>query len=149
MSYWKVKSQCHKYNFFSSFLFVCNVCFLFTPLSQFQRRAKFSSFVGGPSGSTALKPGRVANKQRCPSGFPLIAEGFNVQECSCRRSIQPQWHSGIHASQPGGHVSPWLLTGQDPLCPSGFLCFDLCGFYSHSLCFSQCLCVPCSDVVWT
>lgn len=135
MSHLKTKRPCHKYPVHllcSRFAFVCNVCFLFAPLSRFQSWAKFSSLVGGPSGSAALEPGRVANKQRCPSGFPLIAGGFNGQECSCRRSIRPQWHSGIHASQPGRHGSPRSLAGQKPLCLSGFLCFNLCGFYSLS-----------------
>lgn len=152
MSHLKLKISCQKYHILflcSRVLFVCHVCFLFAPLSQFQHWAKFSSFVGGPSGSSAPEPDGVANKQRCPSGFPLIAGGFNGQECSCRRSIQPQWHSGISASQPGGHGSPRSFAGQEPLCPSGFLYIDLCGFYSLLFCFSQCLPVPCGDVVWT
>lgn len=34
----------------------------------------------------AQKHGGVANKHCDPSGFPIIAVGFNRRECSCKRA---------------------------------------------------------------
>lgn len=80
----------------------------------------------------AQKHGAVANKCRDPSGFPIIAGGFNRPECSCDTRLcflKPEWLSRSGASLQG---AVWTQSQSDASASARNLSVTLSLFLSLS-----------------
>lgn len=83
--------------------------------------------------TVAQKHGVVANKRRDPSGFPIIAGGFNRPECSCDTRLcflKTEWLSRSCASLQG---AAWTLSQSDASASARNLSDTLSLFLSLSL----------------